>query len=62
MSNGALLLLSVPHVKSRLRSQLNNRLRKAVTQHLPIFRNREEHPYPVPQFADIKRISTSFSF
>lgn len=49
-----LLLLSLPHVKKRWRSQLNNNVRKAVTQHLSFFRNSEEHPYPVPQEKQMK--------
>lgn len=45
---GAIVLLSLPQVKARLRSQLNNRIRKAITQHIPFFLQREEHPYPIP--------------
>lgn len=47
------LILSLPHVKKRLTSQLNNRLRKQLTQHFSFFRNLEEHPYPIPQFREI---------
>lgn len=42
------LLISLPHMKERLSSQLNNRFRRGLTQYLPYFRNREEHPYPIP--------------
>lgn len=50
------LLLSVPHVKKRWRSQVNNNLRKAITQHLSFFQNSEEHPYPVPHQKEIMRL------
>lgn len=51
-----ILLLSLPQVKKRWRSQVNNNFRKAVTQHLSFFRNHEEHPYPVPQEKETKNL------
>ena len=51
------LILSLPHVKERLTSQINNRLRKQVTQHFSFFRNLEEHPYPIPQYNEIKKLT-----
>jgi SAM-dependent methyltransferase len=42
------LILSLPHVKERLSSQINNRIRRGITQYLPYFLKREEHPYPIP--------------
>jgi 2-polyprenyl-3-methyl-5-hydroxy-6-metoxy-1,4-benzoquinol methylase len=44
----AKLIISLPHVKKRLRSQLNNKFRKEITQHFTYFTKREEHPYPIP--------------
>lgn len=44
----AKLIISLPHVKKRLRSQVNNRVRKAITQHFTYFTTKEEHPYPIP--------------
>jgi 2-polyprenyl-3-methyl-5-hydroxy-6-metoxy-1,4-benzoquinol methylase len=44
-----LIILSLPHVKKRLTSQLNNRVRKLFSQHFSYFKNREEHPYQIPQ-------------
>lgn len=55
---GAVLIISLPHVKSRLTSQLNNNVRRRITQHFPYFLNKEEHPYPVPQKRDIYRLIT----
>lgn len=57
MAPQGILLLSLPHVKKRLSSQVNNRLRRAVTQHIGWFRNLEEHPYPVPQKSDVLRLT-----
>lgn len=44
----AVVIISLPQVKTRLRSQLNNRIRKAITQYIPFFLHKEEHPYPIP--------------
>lgn len=54
------MILSLPHVKKRLTSQLNNRVRKRITQHLGYFRNREEHPYPVPQEKEVAALTGPF--
>jgi cyclopropane fatty-acyl-phospholipid synthase-like methyltransferase len=57
----AVVILSLPQVKKRWRSQLNNRIRKAITQFIPYFLNREEHPYPIPGKETIlKMISSKF--
>ena len=50
------LIVSLPHVKKRLSSQLNNAVRRRITALLPYFRNREEHPYFIPQQKDIQRL------
>lgn len=50
---GAKLIISLPHVKKRFSSQVNNRIRKQITQHFTYFTNREEHPYPIPERNDI---------
>ena len=57
MEPKGMLLLSLPQVKKRWRSQVNNNLRKAVTQYLPFFQNIEEHPYPIPREKDIVLLS-----
>jgi 2-polyprenyl-3-methyl-5-hydroxy-6-metoxy-1,4-benzoquinol methylase len=54
----ATLIVSVPHLKKRFTSQLNNKLRKKITQHFSYFLAREEHPYPVPTRADITRLTS----
>ncbi len=57
MKPKGLLLLSLPKVKKRWRSQVNNNLRKAITQHIAFFQNVEEHPYPIPQEKEINNLS-----
>jgi 2-polyprenyl-3-methyl-5-hydroxy-6-metoxy-1,4-benzoquinol methylase len=51
------VIISLPHVKKRLSSQLNNRFRRAITQHLAFFQKREEHPYPIPGEKEIKKLA-----
>lgn len=50
------LLMSLPHVKKRLSSQLNNSIRRRITGLFAYFRNREEHPYYIPQQKDILQL------
>jgi len=52
----AVLIMSLPHVKKRLTSQLNNKFRRGLTQYFNFFKNREEHPYPIPQKQDILKM------
>lgn len=49
----AKLIISLPHVRKRFSSQVNNRIRRQITQHFIYFTNREEHPYPIPEKNDI---------
>lgn len=51
------LIMSLPQVKQKLTSQVNNNIRKRLTQHLAYFRNREEHPYPIPQQHHINKLT-----
>ncbi len=53
---GAILFISVPQVKQRFTSKINNNFRKRITQHLNWFLAREEHPYPIPDLKSIKKI------
>jgi cyclopropane fatty-acyl-phospholipid synthase-like methyltransferase len=55
--SGSLLILSLPHVKKRVTSQLNNRLRRRITQYSTYFLNREEHPYPIPEKSTMLKLS-----
>jgi 2-polyprenyl-3-methyl-5-hydroxy-6-metoxy-1,4-benzoquinol methylase len=50
------LLVSLPHVKRRFTSQLNNTIRRRITGLFAFFRNREEHPYFIPQQKDILQL------
>ena len=50
------LLVSLPHIKRRFTSQLNNTIRRRITGLFTYFRNREEHPYFIPQQKDILRL------
>ena len=52
----ATLIASVPHLKRRFTSTLNNKVRKKITQHFSYFLAREEHPYPVPTPAEVTRL------
>lgn len=54
------LIISIPHVKRRLTSQINNGFRKQVTQHLSFFRNLEEHPYPIPLYKEIRNLTETY--
>ena len=53
---GALVIVSVPHLKKRLTSRLNNGLRKRVSQHFSYFMSREEHPFPIPTRERLKKL------
>ncbi|RZK10127.1 MAG: class I SAM-dependent methyltransferase [Flavobacterium sp.] len=53
---GACMILSLPSVKKRISSQINNCIRKAVTHHFSYFRKKEEHPYPIPQKGEILQL------
>ncbi len=53
---GAVLILSLPHVKQRITSQLNNNVRRRITQNFAYFVNKEEHPYPIPQKKNILQL------
>ena len=55
---GAILIVSLPHVKKRITSKLNNSLRRGVTQHFSYFLNKEEHPYPIPGKKKMARLIT----
>lgn len=57
---GAKLIISLPHVKKRITSQLNNLARRKVTQHITYFAKREEHPYPIPEKQTIIKLAESF--
>ncbi|HET9825338.1 MAG TPA: class I SAM-dependent methyltransferase, partial [Chitinophagaceae bacterium] len=49
---GGTVIFSLPHVKRRITSKVNNSFRKKITQHFPYFIAREEHPYPIPTSHD----------
>ena len=57
---GGVLIMSLPHVKKRLSSQINNRIRKAITQYFSFFKNLEEHPYPIPQKGEIINLTSKY--
>jgi 2-polyprenyl-3-methyl-5-hydroxy-6-metoxy-1,4-benzoquinol methylase len=57
---GAILIISLPNVKNRLTSQLNNNIRRRITQYFSYFLNKEEHPYPIPQKKDICKLIGNF--
>ena len=53
---GTVAIVSVPHLKKRFTSRVNNHLRKRVTQHFSYFMSKEEHPYPMPTGQHIKKL------
>jgi 2-polyprenyl-3-methyl-5-hydroxy-6-metoxy-1,4-benzoquinol methylase len=53
---GTLLIVSLPHLRKRLTSRLNNSLRKRITQHFSYFMSREEHPFPIPTTQRLKKL------
>jgi 2-polyprenyl-3-methyl-5-hydroxy-6-metoxy-1,4-benzoquinol methylase len=54
---GGILILSLPHIKKRLSSKINNRIRRRITQYFTYFFAKEEHPYPVPEKKEILRLT-----
>jgi len=57
---GAILIVSLPHVKKRFTSQVNNSLRRRLTQYLPYFFGKEEHPYPIPTQKNMDKLVKDF--
>lgn len=57
---GAVVIVSLPHLKKRLPSRVNNSLRKRLTQHFSYFISREEHPYPIPTSQRLKKLIDGF--
>jgi predicted SAM-dependent methyltransferase len=57
---GAILVISVPHVKKRFTSQINNSLRKRLTQYFSYFFGKEEHPYPIPTQKNMVKLVKDF--
>jgi 2-polyprenyl-3-methyl-5-hydroxy-6-metoxy-1,4-benzoquinol methylase len=57
---GAKLIVSLPHVKKRFTSQLNNSVRRRITQHFSYFLKREEHPYPIPTQKNMNKLIKGF--
>ncbi len=57
---GAILIISLPKIKNRFTSKINNRVRKRVTQHIPYFFTREEHPYPIPEQKNMANLTSKW--
>jgi 2-polyprenyl-3-methyl-5-hydroxy-6-metoxy-1,4-benzoquinol methylase len=57
---GAIVIVSLPHLRKRLTSRLNNDLRKRLTQHFSYFMLREEHPYPIPTSQQLRKLFGRF--
>jgi SAM-dependent methyltransferase len=55
-----ILIISIPRIKKRFLSKMNNRFRRRVTQYIPYFFKREEHPYPIPEQQDISKLTDKF--
>ena len=50
----AVVIVSIPHLKKRVTSWVNNKLRRKITQNFSYFFIREEHPYPIPTAQDMR--------
>jgi 2-polyprenyl-3-methyl-5-hydroxy-6-metoxy-1,4-benzoquinol methylase len=57
MPGGGFLLISVPIVRKRLSSRINNRFIRRLKGLIPYFVQREEHPYMIPVRNDILRLA-----
>jgi len=57
---GAVLIVSLPHLKKRTISQFNNKIRRSITQHLWYFLRKEEHPYPIPDRDKILQLTKEY--
>lgn len=53
---GGILIVSLPHLRKKFSSRINNSFRKRVTQHFSYFMAREEHPYPIPTSENFKKL------
>jgi 2-polyprenyl-3-methyl-5-hydroxy-6-metoxy-1,4-benzoquinol methylase len=53
-----ILILSLPHVKRRFSSYVNNRFVRPLTSAIPIFRKKQEHPYRIPVKRELIRLFT----
>jgi 2-polyprenyl-3-methyl-5-hydroxy-6-metoxy-1,4-benzoquinol methylase len=51
------VLISLPRIKQRFTSKLNNRVRRRITQRLPFFFKKEEHPYVIPENRDLQKMA-----
>lgn len=56
----AILIISLPHIKQRWSSKLNNTIRRRITQNFSFFIKREEHPYPIPNQNEMKKLLKDF--
>lgn len=54
--SGAKIIVSIPHIRKRVSSQLNNKVRRLITQHFTFFTSREEHPYPIPEMRNMQKL------
>ena len=48
MSKDAKIIISIPHTHKRVSTFINNRVIKNITGRISYFRNRQEHPFPIP--------------
>lgn len=48
MKKDGILFITLPHVRKRLTSFINNQVLKRLKSQFHYFRNREEHPYTIP--------------
>lgn len=57
MNTTGVLIVSVPVVRNRLSSHINNSIVKRIMGRFEFYRKKEEHPYPIPSQKEILRMT-----
>ena len=60
LTAGAILIISLPRVKNRFTSQLNNRIIRGLLQRFDAYVNSREHPYPIPGRKQLIKMFVNF--
>ena len=60
MEKDGILIVSLPHLKSRFSSFINNQIVKRVSGLFSYFRNRQEHPFMIPGKTQLRSLSAPY--
>ncbi len=58
METNGLLIISLPRVRERISSMINNSIVRRVKSRFGYFLRREEHPFPIPTKKQVKKLFT----